>query len=154
MVAVQHFELPSGYNTLHYKIAGDFCQQNHLYGDGVCDRGCPLPDSDCTEVEAYISSVSSDGDACALNALHSDGICDVNCLRFDVDCDSDDVRAPLESRDFCTENGLYGDGVCDTHCPEVDSSDCTIVSATVIDADIDSIVTELVVDEAIIEKPR
>lgn len=29
----------------------DICEVNDCYGDGVCDRFCPEPDSDCDDVD-------------------------------------------------------------------------------------------------------
>lgn len=96
----------------------DPCEVFDLYGNGICDFGCPYPDPDCEE--------DGDGgwgsDPCEEMGLYGNGTCDPGCPYLDPDCD-DAGWGEDDWADPCEEMGLYGNGICDPGCLYIDP-DC------------------------------
>ena len=77
--------------------AGDFCEKQGYYNDGVCHVFCDQPDPDCRSGETESSETGSsaqvnpspeDDDICSIYGYYNDGVCDVFCDQLDPDCES------------------------------------------------------------------
>ena len=111
--------------------AVDRCEEFSLYGDGVCDPQCALPDPDCTPSEPTPEEESRpelDEDdlnwLCGPEEGELNGLCLRVCGDRDPDCVAEREQPP---EDPCSGGFDHSDGLCDERCfPEDD--DCRLLN--------------------------
>ena len=112
--------------------SSDRCEELSLYGDGICDTECPLPDSDCEPVESTPDESESRSELdeddlnwlCEPEEAELNGICLPVCGDRDPDCAIESEEPP---EDPCSGGFDDTDGICNEQCfPEDD--DCRLLN--------------------------